>query len=64
MKDYYSVLQLLKRFGVFIYTGERNTDIELMISEIKELYENGLLMKEDYLHALLILKKELRNSSM
>lgn len=63
MKDFYNVLQLLKRFGIFIYTGERNTDIELMISEIKELYDNGLIMKEDYFSAILILKKELGNKA-
>ncbi|MDW0117348.1 YqgQ family protein [Sporosarcina thermotolerans] len=59
MKDFFSVLQLLKRFGIFIYTGDRNTDIELMMSEVKELFDNGLILKEDYLRALLILKKEL-----
>ncbi|MFS0689740.1 YqgQ family protein [Sporosarcina sp. 179-K 8C2 HS] len=59
MTDFFDVLQLLKRFGIFIYTGEQKTDIEMMMSEVKELYDNGLIMKEDYLPALLILKKEL-----
>ncbi len=64
MNNYLDVLQLLKRFGVFIYTGDQKTDIEMMISEVKELYETGLIMKEDYLPALLILKRELvRRSS-
>lgn len=59
MNDYYSVLQLLKRFGIHIYTGERKTDIELMMAEVKELYTNGLLMNEDYLQAILVLRNEL-----
>lgn len=59
MNHFLDVLQLLKRFGIFIYTGNQKTDIELMMSEVKELYDNGLIMKEDYLPALLILKKEL-----
>ncbi|MDN4609035.1 YqgQ family protein [Sporosarcina highlanderae] len=59
LKDFFSVLQLLKRFGIFIYTGDRKTDIELMVSEVTELFDNGLILKEDYLRAQLILKKEI-----
>lgn len=59
MKDLLSIINLLKRFGTFIYTGDRNDDIELMMSEVKDLYEGGLLMKEDYLKAVLILRSEL-----
>lgn len=59
MKDLLSIINLLKRFGIFIYTGDRNDDIDLMLSEIKDLYESGLLLKEDYLIAVLILRKEL-----
>ncbi|WP_432358603.1 YqgQ family protein [Sporosarcina sp. UB5] len=59
MTDFLNVLQLLKRFGIFIYTGNQRTDIEMMMTEVMELYENGLIMKEDYLSSLLILKKEL-----
>ena len=59
MKDLLSIINLLKRFGIFIYTGNRNDDIDLMTSEVKDLYESGLLMKEDYLKAVLILRSEL-----
>ena len=59
MKDLLSIINLLKRFGIFIYTGDRNDDIDLMMSEVKDLYESGLLMKEDYLKAVLILRSEL-----
>ena len=59
MNNYLDVLQLLKRFGIFIYTDDQKTDIEMMLSEVQELYDSGLIMKEDYLPALLILKREL-----
>ena len=58
MKDYLGVLQLLKRFGIYVYTGNRKDDIEMVQSEVKDLYDNGLLMKEDYLQAVLILRSE------
>lgn len=59
MKDLLSVIMLLKRFGVYIYTGNRSHDIELIQSEVKDLYESGLLPKEDYLQAVLVLRSEL-----
>ncbi|MBO0600345.1 YqgQ family protein [Sporosarcina sp. E16_3] len=58
MKDYFGVLQLLKRFGIYVYTGNRKDDIDMVQSEVKDLYDNGLLMKEDYLKAVLILRSE------
>ncbi|MEK4403118.1 MULTISPECIES: YqgQ family protein [Sporosarcina] len=59
MKDYLGVLQLLKRFGIYVYTGNRKDDIDMVQSEVKDLYDNGLLMKEDYLKAVLILRSEI-----
>ncbi|CAM3122275.1 YqgQ family protein [Filibacter tadaridae] len=59
MKDYYGVLQLLKRFGIYVYTGDRKSDIELIQSEVKSLYDNGLILKEDYLMAVLIVRRKL-----
>lgn len=58
MKDFYGVLHLLKRFGIYVYTGNKIDDIDLVQSEVKDLYENGLLMKDDYLKAILILRQE------
>ncbi|AOV07853.1 YqgQ family protein [Sporosarcina ureilytica] len=60
MKDFLSVIQLLKRFGIYIYTGNKVDDIELIMEEVVELYENGLIMKDDYLKAILILREERR----
>jgi len=58
MKNYLGVLQLLKRFGIYIYTGNRKDDIDMVQSEVKDLYDSGLIMKEDYLKAVLILRSE------
>lgn len=63
MKNYFDVLQLLKRFGVFIYTGDKKTDLELMLTEVKDLFENGLLIKEDYLAAVLILRQQMSTTA-
>ena len=58
MKDFLGVLQLLKRFGIYVYTGDRSDDIAMIQSEVKDLYDNGLLRQEDYLQAVLILRNE------
>lgn len=59
MKDLLSIIMLLKRFGIYIYTGNRRDDIDLIQSEVKDLYDSGLLPKEDYLQAILVLRSEL-----
>ncbi|MDQ0175188.1 uncharacterized protein YqgQ [Bacillus chungangensis] len=58
MKNFYDVQQLLKRYGIFIYIGKRLADIELMESEIRELYEAKLLEIETFQQAMLILRAE------
>ena len=37
MKTYYDLQQYLKRFGTFIYIGDRLAELELMETEIREL---------------------------
>ncbi|KRG14962.1 YqgQ family protein [Lederbergia galactosidilytica] len=59
MKNFYDVQQLLKRFGHFLYMGDRILDMEMMETEIKELYLSGLISKEDMHAALLVLKNEM-----
>ena len=56
------IIKLLKRFGV-IFTGNRKDDIDFMQSEVKDLYDNGLLSQEDYLIATLVLRSELSKMS-
>lgn len=60
MKDLYDVQQLLKQFGIFVYLGKRLYDIEMMKIELERLYQNGLVAREIYLQAELILRREHR----
>ncbi|OLO26932.1 hypothetical protein BTR23_21400 [Alkalihalophilus pseudofirmus] len=60
MNTFYDVQQLLKKFGTFIYTKNRSVDSLMMEDEIRELYESGMVDKQSYQAALLILKKEQR----
>ncbi|MCZ8466982.1 YqgQ family protein [Streptococcus uberis] len=60
MKTLFDVQQLLKHFGMYIYIGKRLYDIEMMKIELQRLFENGLIDKNDYLNAELILRREHR----
>ncbi|WP_209125368.1 YqgQ family protein [Alkalihalobacillus sp. BA299] len=60
MKTFYDVQQLLKKYGTFIYTKDRSVDAQMMEDEIRELYELGMVDKQSFQEALLILKKEQR----
>lgn len=59
MNEFYDVLQLLKRFGVIIYTGNKKQDSILMESEVKELYDHQFIDQQTYLQAVLVLRKEI-----
>ncbi|MDN7144364.1 YqgQ family protein [Liquorilactobacillus mali] len=58
MKTLYDVQQLLKKFGVFVYVGKRLWDIELMALELDNLYRAGVIDKQTFLNAKLILTRE------
>lgn len=58
MKTLFDIIELLKRFGIYIYTGDRMADFEMMQSEVKDLFDNGLVSKEDYLAATIVLRSE------
>ena len=58
MKTLYDVQQLLKQFGVVVYLGKRLYDIEMMKIELEALYQNGLVDKDNYLTAEMILRRE------
>jgi uncharacterized protein YqgQ len=58
MKNLLDIIHLLKRFGIFVYTGDRGQDLGLMQSEVRDLYHHGLLSKDDYLQAILVLRQE------
>lgn len=58
METIYDIQQLLKRFGTFIYIGDRLADLELMEAEVKELYQAQFIETNEYQMALLLLRQE------
>ena len=61
LRTLYDVQQLLKRFDFFVYVGKRLWDIELMALEIDNLYQAGVIDRDLFLQAKLVLKREHRN---
>ncbi|MFC6039885.1 YqgQ family protein [Paenisporosarcina macmurdoensis] len=59
MKSIYDIMQLLKNYGTYIYTTERQADILLMEGEIRELYKSEMMDTQDYQMAILLLRQEL-----
>ncbi|WP_066365787.1 YqgQ family protein [Neobacillus fumarioli] len=60
MRTIYDIQQYLKRFGSVIYIGDRIADLEMMETEIKELYQSQLIEPKEYEMALLILRQEIQ----
>ncbi|EIP8070881.1 YqgQ family protein [Enterococcus faecalis] len=60
METLYDVQQLFKQFGMYIYVGARIYDIELMMIELKKLYEGQLVDRDTYLQTRHILQREHR----
>ncbi|MBZ5201334.1 YqgQ family protein [Planomicrobium chinense] len=60
MKNLYDVMQLLKRYGTIIYTGDPIADLELMEEEIRELYRLQFISAKEYSTAMLILRQKKR----
>jgi uncharacterized protein YqgQ len=60
MKTIYEIQQFLKQFGTIIYVGDRVADLELMESELKELYQSQLVETREFQTALLILRHEIQ----
>lgn len=63
MNQIKDVRDLLKGFGIVIYTGDSVGDLELMMDEVKDLKDTGLIESEEYLKAITILKKSLSKSN-
>jgi len=59
MNSIYDIQQLLKRFGTFIYLGDRIADLEMMEMEIRELYRSNLIEMRDFQMAMMLLRKEI-----
>ncbi|MGM9951634.1 MAG: YqgQ family protein [Lysinibacillus sp.] len=60
MKSMIDIYNLLKQFGIYIYTGDRLGDLELIEDEVKELYKTRLIESKDYQTALLLIRQEER----
>lgn len=58
MKTVVDLRQLLKQYGSFIYTRDRKLDLQLMLEEVKELYQYGMISIEDYQKAVLVIRHE------
>ncbi|UOF90503.1 YqgQ family protein [Fodinisporobacter ferrooxydans] len=53
------VKELLRRFQIVVYTGNKWDDLVLMELELDDLYEEKLIEKEEYLTMKTILKSEM-----
>jgi uncharacterized protein YqgQ len=60
LKTIYDIQQLLKQFGTIIYVGDRLADLQLMESEVTELFRSQLIVIKDYQMALLLLRQEIQ----
>lgn len=60
----YDVQQLLKEFNVFVYVGKRLYDIELMAIELDNLYQSGVIDRQVYMKAKIVLRKEHREEQL
>ncbi|MFF5995386.1 MULTISPECIES: YqgQ family protein [unclassified Lysinibacillus] len=60
MKTMIDIYDLLKQFGIYIYTGDRLGDLELIEDEIKELFKSRMIEMEVYQTALLLIRQEER----
>ncbi|MFL2100719.1 YqgQ family protein [Desemzia sp. FAM 23991] len=58
LKSVYDVQQLLKRYGIFVHVGERLWDLELMMDELRKIYQTHLIERDVFVSAMVILKKE------
>ncbi|MFJ7975066.1 YqgQ family protein [Peribacillus sp. JNUCC 23] len=62
MKTIYDIKTYLRRFGTFIYTGDRIADLELMEVEIREIYKLGIMDTKEFQMAILLLRQEIQAS--
>jgi uncharacterized protein YqgQ len=60
MKTIYDIQQFLKKFGTFIYLGDRAAELEMMLLEIKEIYQAQMMDTKDYQMAVLLLRQEIQ----
>lgn len=54
------VRRLMKRFGTWIYTGDRMGDLEMMEEELEEMHRLGMIDKDTYLSARRVIMEQKR----
>ncbi|MEG0386392.1 MAG: YqgQ family protein [Solibacillus sp.] len=60
MKSMLDIIELLKTYGIYIYTRDRIGDLHLMEDEVKELYKSQFIDVKDFQMAMLVLRQEER----
>ncbi|TFD97518.1 YqgQ family protein [Jeotgalibacillus salarius] len=63
LRNMHDVQLLLKKYGQYIYGPGRLATLELMEIEVKGLYDEGMISREEFLQAMLVLKSEIRKES-
>ena len=58
MQTFLDVLNLLKKYDIYIHVGKRLWDIELAAIEIDNMYKSGLLDAKEYAQIKLVLRHE------
>ncbi|OIJ16754.1 hypothetical protein BKP37_05880 [Anaerobacillus alkalilacustris] len=61
MNSIYDLRKFLQNYGVFIYTGDREGDLDLFEMELKQLFEWNMIDALTLQKGLIIVKKELTN---
>jgi len=56
-KDLSDINLLLRKYGIYVYDKDEKNKLAMMEMEIKELFKHGLLTREEFTEALLILRK-------
>lgn len=59
---YYELIQFLKKYQTYIYTGDNLADLDLMEEEIQELYSLGLIDPSLFRDAKLAIKQRRREN--
>lgn len=48
--------RLLRKFGIYVYDKDEANKLAMMQLEIRELYKNELITKEEFIRAISIIK--------
>jgi uncharacterized protein YqgQ len=57
------VKELLRRFGILVYTGNRLDDLVLMEFELNDLFHEKLIDQDEYLKAKAVLSREIQSAN-